>query len=193
MIECGAFDPRRERRIELIYGELREMSPPGPTHEDLVDWLARWSMENTKKEEVRVRVQNSIGLPELDSAPQPDIAWVKPKNYRDALPAGRRCAIGHRDLQQQPGLRSARESPIVCRGRHTGLLDRQCPVLARGRLSRAGRVKLFSPSRGMTRQPAFRRWRFPKSSFRCRSCFTFECSRQSRNFPLLENKSCPAE
>ncbi len=62
------------------------MNPPGPMHEDLIDWLARWSMENTKKDEVRVRVQNSIGLPDTYSAPQPDIAWVKPQNYRDARP-----------------------------------------------------------------------------------------------------------
>ncbi len=86
MIESGVFDSRRERRIELIYGELREMSPPGPTHEDLIDWLARWSIENTNKAEVRVRVQNPIELPDLDSAPQPDIAWVKAKSYRDNRP-----------------------------------------------------------------------------------------------------------
>jgi Uma2 family endonuclease len=35
---------------------------------------------------VRIRIQNSIGLPELDSAPQPDVAWVKQKSYRDQRP-----------------------------------------------------------------------------------------------------------
>lgn len=86
MIERGVFDELRDRRIELIRGEICEMSPPGPTHEDLIDLLSRWSFQNTDPNEVRVRVQNSIGLPELESAPQPDVAWVREQSYREGRP-----------------------------------------------------------------------------------------------------------
>ena len=34
MIRRGAFD-RLDRQVELIRGELREMSPAGPMHDDL--------------------------------------------------------------------------------------------------------------------------------------------------------------
>ena len=33
-----------------------------------------------------MRIQNSIGLPELESAPQPDIVWVKQRNYSRRRP-----------------------------------------------------------------------------------------------------------
>jgi Uma2 family endonuclease len=75
MIEVGVFDPRKADRIELIRGELRKMTPIGPDHEDAVDFLNEWSMAS-KPAEVRVRIQNSVGFPELKSAPQPDLAWV---------------------------------------------------------------------------------------------------------------------
>lgn len=86
LIERGAFDGRRRRRLELIRGEVREMSPSGPEHEDVVDLLTRWSFSATRPEEVRVRVQNSVGLLKLVSAPEPDLAWVKEKSYRKGRP-----------------------------------------------------------------------------------------------------------
>jgi Uma2 family endonuclease len=75
MIDVGVFDKGKATRIELIRGELRKMTPIGPDHEDAVDFLNEWSMAS-KPREVRVRIQNSVGFPELKSAPQPDIAWV---------------------------------------------------------------------------------------------------------------------
>ena len=86
LIKKGFFKHLRDRRIELIRGEMREMSPPGPVHEEAVDVLNRWSISNTDPAVVRVRVQNSIGLPELDSAPQPDVAWVREQSYRTGRP-----------------------------------------------------------------------------------------------------------
>lgn len=86
MIAQGVFDETRDRRIELICGELRETCPPGPAHEDVIDVLNRWSVLNTSPDEIRVRIQNSIGIPELDSAPQPDVAWVREKSYRRGRP-----------------------------------------------------------------------------------------------------------
>ena len=86
MIQQGVFDEMRDQRLELIRGEIREMSPPGPAHEEVIDLLNHWSVLNVSSRNVRVRIQNSIGIPDLDSAPQPDIAWVREKSYRDERP-----------------------------------------------------------------------------------------------------------
>lgn len=43
MVLCGAFDHLR-RKIELIRGELREMNPAGPLHDDLITYLTNWSV-----------------------------------------------------------------------------------------------------------------------------------------------------
>ena len=86
MIARGAFDPITDKHIELIYGELRQMCPAGPEHEDIIDLLNRWSARSTPENKVRIRVQNSIGIPQLDSAPEPDLAWVREKSYRAGRP-----------------------------------------------------------------------------------------------------------
>ncbi len=82
LVKKGFFEQFRDRRIELIRGELRQMSPPGPSHEEAVDKLTEWSFETTDRRQVRVRVQSTIGLPELDSVPLPDLAWVRQRSYR---------------------------------------------------------------------------------------------------------------
>ena len=86
MVEHGVFDDRRDVRLELIYGEILEMTPPGPPHEDTIDLLTRWSTNNTSEDEVRVRIQNSVGIPEIDSVPMPDVAWVREQSYRQGRP-----------------------------------------------------------------------------------------------------------
>lgn len=87
MIADGAFDSLRDKRIELIYGELREMTPPGPTHSEMVTRLTDWSYEISPKG-VRIRVQNPIGVPELDSVPEPDLVWAKKRDYGTSHPRG---------------------------------------------------------------------------------------------------------
>jgi Uma2 family endonuclease len=81
MVQCGVFDHGRRRRLEFIRGEIREMTPIGSRHEEVVDRLARWSFKSLPEHRGRVRVQNSIGLPELTSAPEPDVAWVAERVY----------------------------------------------------------------------------------------------------------------
>jgi len=81
LIEENAFG--RDSRIELIHGEIREMNPIGSKHEAMVDRLCEWSIENRPRTEVVVRVQNSIWLAGLQSAPQPDLAWVVRRDYYD--------------------------------------------------------------------------------------------------------------
>ena len=83
IVDSGAFD---RRRLELFRGEIREMAPIGPMHEDVVDILNRWSTGNVSEEEARVRIQQSIGLPQLDTAPEPDVAWVSPRRYARGRP-----------------------------------------------------------------------------------------------------------
>jgi Uma2 family endonuclease len=82
MIADGAFDTLRDRRIELIHGELRTMTPPGPDHSNAVSWLTTWSVLSPPKHAVAVRVQDPVAIPALDSVPQPDIVWVRQQSYR---------------------------------------------------------------------------------------------------------------
>jgi Uma2 family endonuclease len=86
MIQCGVFDHGQRRRLEFIRGEIREMPPIGSDHETILDRLTEWSFDNLPKKKVWVRVQNSIGLPDLESAPEPDIAWVARRNYSRGRP-----------------------------------------------------------------------------------------------------------
>jgi len=86
MIESGVFAGRGDQRMELIYGEIREVNPRNPPHEDSVDRLMYWSIDKTNQEEVRVRIQNSLGITEFDSVPEPDVAWMAVRNYRQRRP-----------------------------------------------------------------------------------------------------------
>ncbi len=84
-IAIGAFD-RLDRRVELIHGELREINPAGPLHEDIICFLTRWSTENTSVDDILVRVQMSVGISALDSVPEPDLSWVRSGSYRQRRP-----------------------------------------------------------------------------------------------------------
>jgi Uma2 family endonuclease len=88
LVQRGLLDELRDRRIELIYGELREMPAPGPSHAEIVDRLTEWNLDSVPRKEVRVRIQNPIGIPLLQSAPMPDVAWVHGGDYsrRHPLP-----------------------------------------------------------------------------------------------------------
>jgi Uma2 family endonuclease len=86
MIEAGVFDQRRRRRLEFIRGEIREMTPIGSRHEVMVDKLAEWSHRSLSREKGWVRVQNSIWLAPLESAPEPDIVWCARRDYSQGRP-----------------------------------------------------------------------------------------------------------
>jgi Uma2 family endonuclease len=85
MAEKGIFDDPN-RRFELVFGEILEMVHPGPLHEDIVDLLEQWSHAVVDAKKVRVRVEKTLGIPELDSVPRPDIGWVRQQSYRSARP-----------------------------------------------------------------------------------------------------------
>jgi Uma2 family endonuclease len=69
-------------RVELIEGDLIEMSPARPEHADYVDFIGETIKAQTDR---KVRLQNPITLPE-HSEPEPDIALVKPRRYTNAHP-----------------------------------------------------------------------------------------------------------
>lgn len=85
MVERGAF-AHLNRKIELIYGEIREMNPAGPVHDDLIAYLTDWSVRGTDRKKIRVTVQSGLDLANLNSRPEPDLLWVRAARYRDRHP-----------------------------------------------------------------------------------------------------------
>ena len=86
MAEAGAFDGKHHQRVEFIRGEIREMSPISPKHASTVDWLNAWSFENTDRRQVIIRIQSTARIPELESAPEPDVLWLVKKDYSTRHP-----------------------------------------------------------------------------------------------------------
>ncbi len=85
MIRRGDF-AESEDRYELLFGEIVVMPLPDPPHEDLVDELAEWSIRALPEGVIRVRVQNTLGIPELDSVTMPDVAWMRRRDYSKKRP-----------------------------------------------------------------------------------------------------------
>lgn len=81
LVEAGFFEGEFRRRVELIRGEILDMSPIGSSHSEIVDRLAAWSFKAVADRPIRIRVQNPIRIPANDSEPEPDIAWVADGNY----------------------------------------------------------------------------------------------------------------
>jgi Uma2 family endonuclease len=79
MVDRGAFDGLRPRKIELIDGELRFMNPAGPVHDDYIEYLTRWSIDQTTPAIANVRVQSGFVCD--DDRPEPDIVWLRPRRY----------------------------------------------------------------------------------------------------------------
>ena len=75
MGETGILGP--QDRVELIDGEIIDMSPIGVLHAAIVDMLARHFGRRTG-ESVFVRCQNPLRLDDI-SEPEPDIAILRPR------------------------------------------------------------------------------------------------------------------
>src|SRR5438552_19028815 len=84
MGHAGGFS--EDDRVELIEGEVVEMSPIGSTHQGCVDELSSLITEKLGGA-VIVRVQGPIHIDEY-SEPQPDITLLKPRPdfYRRSHP-----------------------------------------------------------------------------------------------------------
>ena len=84
MGEIGALD-HLGRRIELIRGEIRQMSPVGPIHSDYIDFLMLWSVQVTEGSKFKVRIQSDV-VTGLSTQPVPDLCWLNARRYVDRLP-----------------------------------------------------------------------------------------------------------
>lgn len=82
MVEAGILS--EDERIELLDGEINAMSPIGVDHAYAVRMLN--SLLNRQVGLIAIiDVQNPIRLND-NSMPQPDLAALRPRNYRSALP-----------------------------------------------------------------------------------------------------------
>ena len=125
MIAAGAFEPREQNRLELIYGELREMTPIGSEHEVIVDYLNEWSYHSLPKGRAWVRVQNSIGIPALDSAGTRFGLGCSPRLPPRPPDRSRRLARD-RGLREHLAVRFGHKSRALRRRGHFRLLGGRC-------------------------------------------------------------------
>lgn len=81
MAALGVFDGRFQRRVELIRGEIVEMSPIGSRHAHVLALLAEWSYRAVPADRCMVRIQSPIRIASIESEPEPDLVWVDRKAY----------------------------------------------------------------------------------------------------------------
>jgi Uma2 family endonuclease len=86
MIEAGVLGRGPNRRVELIYGDIRPMTPIGSRHLVVVARLNEWSFESLPRAKAWVWVQGSIELPTSESVPEPDLVWVARRDYSQSRP-----------------------------------------------------------------------------------------------------------
>ena len=86
MAEAGVFDGKHRQRVELFRGEIRQMAPTGVRHGAVVDRLNHLSMELLPPGGAVVRIQGMLTAPALESAPEPDVLWLAPKDYFQGHP-----------------------------------------------------------------------------------------------------------
>lgn len=84
LVERGDFDGFTGQ-IELIRGRIVHMNPQGPQHSDPIDFLSEWSFEHTKRQ-FTIRIEKPLLIPNANSCPEPDIAWVTRRRYADRHP-----------------------------------------------------------------------------------------------------------
>lgn len=86
MVVRGAFDTL-DRKVELIHGELIEMNPAGPLHDDLITYLNSWSARHHDPDRTVLTSQTGLNLPDQVSRPEPDLMWLRKDRYKQSHPA----------------------------------------------------------------------------------------------------------
>jgi Uma2 family endonuclease len=86
MIARGKFDGPNAKRVELIRGELREMSPTGTDHINMVNWLNDWTSDVLDRGRFQASIQNAVEIPELATMPHPDVVWLRRKRAMTRRP-----------------------------------------------------------------------------------------------------------
>jgi Uma2 family endonuclease len=82
MGEAGIL--HEDDRVELIEGELVQMTSIGTRHFSCVNRLNRMLVMNVGDEAI-VSVQNPVRLNDYNE-PQPDLTVIRPRDYRESLP-----------------------------------------------------------------------------------------------------------
>lgn len=84
MAETGIIPP--DAKVELLEGEIIDMSPIGPFHGGVTNWLADFFIRNANGRWI-VGIQNPIRLNDY-SEPQPDVTLLRPSptGYKDRHP-----------------------------------------------------------------------------------------------------------
>ena len=82
MGEAGIL--HEDDRVELIEGEIVEMTAIGTRHFSCVNGLTRLLVVSVGDEAI-ISVQNPVRLNEY-TEPQPDLAVIRPRDYRESLP-----------------------------------------------------------------------------------------------------------
>lgn len=85
LVHQGAFEDAG-RCVELIYGEIVEMNPSGPVHDDYITYLTSWSARASDPLHTLVTSQTGIDMPKVDSRPEPDVFWIRQGRYRSGHP-----------------------------------------------------------------------------------------------------------
>jgi len=83
MADAGIF--KADDRVELIEGEIVEMSPIGSLHSECVEELNTLLRAALRDKPFKVRSQNPVHLGE-HTEPQPDLAVVRAQSYRTDHP-----------------------------------------------------------------------------------------------------------
>lgn len=81
MVDAGILDGRH---VELLHGEIIEMSPEGPTHADLTGEAGAY-LRQMLGDRAKIRDAKPITLP-IASEPESDIAVVEACSYREHHP-----------------------------------------------------------------------------------------------------------
>jgi Uma2 family endonuclease len=82
MVEAGILS--EDERVELLDGEINAMSPIGVPHANAVRVLTNLLVKQIGHAAI-IDVQNPFRLND-NSMPQPDLAALRPRSYRSALP-----------------------------------------------------------------------------------------------------------
>lgn len=81
LAEAGTFDGLHRQRIEFLHGEIRAMNPIGSFHSQVLSDLTDWSYDVVPRQEIAIRVQTTLRMPSQNSAPEPDLVWVRRRSY----------------------------------------------------------------------------------------------------------------
>ena len=91
LIDAGVLD---RRRVELIAGQITEMSPASSPHDACISITAEWLRERLGRRFL-VREEKGIALPSTTSLPEPDLVICarRSDHYRSAKPTTREIRL----------------------------------------------------------------------------------------------------